>query len=109
MTIWSWVFIAIGGAALVTWVALLVRLAKPAKRLIRDLAALDSKTNLLREQLEDRPAGDHPRNNLKDSPAELLAQRAAWKTARAKRERDRQRRLVARVKQIKVEGRFKNV
>lgn len=109
MTLWAWIFIGIGLIALVTWIALLARLVKPAKSLIGDLAELGAKAVAMREQLENREGIAHPRNNLKDSPAELLAQRAAWQAARAKRERDRQRRLVARVKKIKVEGRFKNV
>lgn len=109
MTLWAWIFTGIGLVALVTWVALLSRLVRPAKSLISDLVEMGAKAEAMREQLENRDAIEHPRNNLKDSPAELLAQRAAWQAARAKRERDRQRRLVARVKKIKVEGRFKNV
>lgn len=109
MTLWAWIFVGIGLVALVTWVALLARLVRPARSLMSDLAEMSAKAVTMREILENREGIEHPRNNLKDSPADLLAQRAIWQAARAKRKRDRQRRLVTGVKRIKVEGRFRNV
>lgn len=102
-----WTFLVL--LALGSWLIILLGYRKAAASLAESAAKLLALSEQLNDAANAVPSRAHPKDNLKDDPAALIAQRSELLKGRAKRKEDRARRLVARVKDIKVEGRFKDV
>ena len=111
MESWVWwlIWTFLGLLAIGTWLIILLGYRKAASSLAESAAKLVTLSEQLNTAASELPSKEHPRDNLKDDPAQLIAARTELLKGRAKRKEDRARRLVARVKDIKVEGRFKDV
>ena len=111
MASWLWwlIWLGLGLVAVVVWVALLVRMVRPAAKLQADLEKLRFIQAKLKSEIKKRPPAEHPEDNLNDDPERLNAQRLVIQAKRRKRKERRARRLVSRVKDTKLEGRFKDV
>ena len=107
--IWLCIWLFLGGLAVAVWGSILARMVRPGAKLQSDLEKLRLLSDHLNAQLSKRPKSAHPEDNLLDDPEQLTAERLALKARRRKRKERRARRLVSRVKDIKLEGRFKDV
>ncbi len=111
MASWLWllIWLGLGLIAFAVWAVLLVRMVRPAARLQADLEKLNFVSAQLKAEVRKRPPAEHPEDNLGDDPERLNAERLVIQAKRRKRKERRARRLVSRVKDIKLEGRFKDV
>ena len=103
--IWSFlVLLALG-----TWIIIIAGMKKPAQRMLESLERLAELGKGLEHAGASKAKLEHPKDNLRDDPSTQVQRRRALLEERSKRKQARARRLVARVKNIKVEGRFKDV
>jgi len=107
--LWLLIWLGLGLVAVVVWVALLARMVRPASKLQAELEKLRFIQAKLESEIKKRPPAEHPEDSLNDDPERLNAQRLVIQAKRRKRKERRARRLVSRVKDIKLEGRFKDV
>lgn len=102
-----WGGLAVG--ALMVYAIILARLARSAKKLAKPVEALTEATNKLASSAAERPEAIHPESNIDDDLDVLVAKRQNLLAERRKRKQAAKRRLVARVRSKKLEGRFKDV
>ncbi len=108
---WIW-WLLWGGlalSALGVWGYILSSMGRPAAKLAKSFAKLMPLIEGLNEAASLEVVLEHPESNLADSPELLQAERDALIDRRRKRKEVRARSLVSRVKNIKLEGRFKDV
>ena len=111
MPVWIWwiIWSTLTIGALATWGYLLFSLGKPLKSLAESAQSLNEVSQGFAKAASEKPVGEHPFDNLDDSPEQLQAEREVLLDRRRERKEDRARRLRRRVKNIKLEGRFKDV
>jgi hypothetical protein len=111
MEAWVWWLIwgSLGLFALGVWGFLLYSLTPSIGKIFASLQKLSEVAEKLDAAASTKPLMDHPADNLSDAPAKVLLERKELLEHRRKRKEARARRLIARVKNIKLEGRFKDV
>lgn len=111
MEAWIWWLIwgLLAVAAIAVWGFLLYSLTPAATNIIKSLQKLAVVAEKLDAAASTKPKLEHPVDNLHDSPTMVQRERKTLLTERRKRKEARARRLVTRVKDIKLEGRFKDV
>lgn len=108
---WVWWLIwgLLGFVALGVWGYLLYSLKAASNSIMKHLQKLAAAAEKLDTAASNKPKLSHPEDNLSDSPASVQRERKTLLDKRRKRKEARARRLVSRVKNIKLEGRFKDV
>ena len=108
---WFWwvLWAVLGFAALAVWGYLFFTLTRPLAKLAASAQKLATVAEAFAAAAAEKPTAEHPADNLDDSPEKLQAEREVLLDARRERKEVRARRLRRRVKNIKLEGRFKDV
>ncbi|MCX8529160.1 MAG: hypothetical protein ORN27_03725 [Rhodoluna sp.] len=108
---WVWWLIwgGLGLLALGVWGYILYSMSRPAAKIVASIEKLMPVLEKFNQAASAEIAIEHPKSNLDDSPELLQAERDALIDRRRKRKEVRARSLVTRVKNIKLEGRFKDV
>ena len=106
---WWLIWGLLGLLALGVWGYLLASLTPSAEKIFASLEKLAAIAEKLDAAASNKPELEHPADNMNDSLASVQQQRKVLLDGRRKRKEERARRLVARVKNIKLEGRFKDV
>jgi len=107
--IWWIIWISLGVGALVVWGLIVASWTPALKRIAKQVTKLLPLLQKLSEAATQEAVIEHPEDNMSDSPELLQVERDALLDRRRKRKEVRARSLVARVKHIKLEGRFKDV
>jgi hypothetical protein len=107
--IWGIIWISLGVGALVVWGLIIASWTPAVKRITKHVAKLLPLLQKLGDAATLEAVIEHPQDNMSDSPELLQVERDALLERRRKRKEVRARSLVARVKHIKLEGRFKDV
>jgi biopolymer transport protein ExbB/TolQ len=107
--IWAIIWVSLGVGALVVWSLIFASMVPSSKAIARQVKKLAPAVKKLNQALQEERLIEHPQDNMSDSPELLQAERDALLERRRKRKERRARSLVARVKHIKLEGRFKDV
>lgn len=111
MEAWVWWLIwgLLGFAALGVWGFLLYSFTPAVGKILESLQKLALVAEKLDSAASTKQTLAHPKDNLSDSPESVQMERRQLLDQRRKRKEARARRLIARVKNIKLEGRFKDV
>ncbi len=108
---WIW-WLIWGGLVLFAfgvWGYIVSSMSRPAAKLANSVEKLMPLLAKLSEAASVEVFVEHPESNLEDSKELLQSERDALIDRRRKRKEVRARSLVTRVKNIKLEGRFKDV
>ena len=111
MQAWVWWLIwgLLGFFALGVWGYLLYSYTPAVTKIIDSLQKLATVAEKLDAAASTQQKMAHPKDNLSDSLASVQQERKQLLDQRRKRKEARARSLIARVKNIKLEGRFKDV